>query len=93
MYNRILTAPLVDCLSGTSFTAVRSIVTKSVETAELGKVNSLIGAAEALMPLVYSPIYSFLYAATINAFPGAFYLVGGALILPTAIIFLYVYKI
>lgn len=74
--------------SGTSFTAMRSIATKLVEKDELGKVNSLFGAAEALMPLVYMPMYAFLYKATIHTFPGAFFLVGGALITPTLIIFL-----
>lgn len=84
----IVTAPLVEIFSGTSFTAMRSIATKLVDKDELGKVNSLFGAAEALMPLVYMPMYAFLYKATINTFPGAFFLVGGALIAPTVIIFL-----
>lgn len=62
--------------------------TKLVEKEELGKVNSLFGAAEALMPLVYMPMYAFLYKATIHTFPGAFFLVGGSIITPTVFIFL-----
>lgn len=81
---------MIEIFSGTSFTAMRSIATKLVEKDELGKMNSLIGAAEAMIPLVYSPMYSFLYKETINTFPGAFYLVGSALITPTVGIFLYV---
>lgn len=72
------TAPLVEILNGTSFIAMRSIATKLVESDELGKVNSLFGVAEALMPLVYAPMYASLYQATIDTLPGAFFLVGGA---------------
>lgn len=54
----------------------------------MGKVNSLIGAAEALMPLVYMPMYAFMYKATIHTFPGAFFFVGAALLSPTIIIYL-----
>lgn len=71
---------------------MRSIATKLVESDELGKVNSLFGVAEALMPLVYAPMYASLYQATIETLPGAFFLVGGALTAPAVIIFLWMYK-
>lgn len=53
-----------------------------------GKVNSLFGVAEALMPLAYAPMYAAVYAATINTLPGAFFLLGGALTMPAVGIFL-----
>lgn len=71
---------------------MRSIATKLVSSHELGKVNSLFGVAEALMPLVYAPMYASLYQATIDTLPGAFFLVGGALTAPAVIIFLWMYK-
>ncbi|XP_055371700.1 solute carrier family 46 member 3 isoform X2 [Condylostylus longicornis] len=86
-------APIVEILNGTSFIAMRSIATKLVEKDELGKVNSLFGVAEALMPLVYAPMYTTLYAATLNILPGAFYLLGGALTAPAVAIFLWMYGI
>ncbi|KAJ6643128.1 Solute carrier family 46 member 3 [Pseudolycoriella hygida] len=85
-------APLVEILNGTSFIAMRSIATKLVQSDELGKVNSLFGVAEALMPLVYAPMYASLYQATIETLPGAFFLVGGLLTAPAVIIFLWMYK-
>lgn len=54
-----------------------------------GKVNSLIGIAEGLMPLIYAPMYTQVYQATLDVFPGAFYLLGGALTLPAVFIFLW----
>lgn len=74
--------------NGTSFIAMRSIASKLVASDELGKVNSLFGVAEALMPLVYGPMYTSLYSATLSTLPGAFFLLGGALTVPAVIIFL-----
>lgn len=53
----------------------------------VGKINSLFGVCEALMPLVYGPMYSATYAATMKSMPGAFFLLGGLLTLPACIIF------
>lgn len=56
-----------------------------------GKVNSLFGVCEALMPLVYGPMYSATYAATMTTFPGAFLLLGGTATIPAVIIFAWMY--
>lgn len=53
-----------------------------------GKVNSFFGVAEAMMPLVYAPMYTTVYTATIKTFPGAFFLLGGGLTVPAVLIFL-----
>lgn len=106
-------APLVDIVNGTSFIAMRSIISKLVPPDELGtwniilhenhfyrainhavtfsgKVNSLFGVCEALVPLIYGPMYSAVYKATLKTVPGAFFLLGGALTAPAALIFLLV---
>lgn len=79
---------IVEMLNGTSFIAMRSIMSKLVPSEELGKINSLFGVSEALMPLVYGPMYSFVYRSTIKILPGAFFLLGGFLTLPAVFIFL-----
>lgn len=79
---------IVEIFNGTAFIAMRSIATKLVRKDELGKVNSLFGVAEALMPMVFAPMYTTLYAATLKVLPGAFYLLGGALTAPAVLIFL-----
>ncbi|XP_015364776.1 PREDICTED: solute carrier family 46 member 3-like [Diuraphis noxia] len=85
-------APLVDIVNGTSFIAMRSIISKLVPADELGKVNSLFGVCEALVPLIYGPMYSAVYKATLKTVPGAFFLLGGALTVPAALIFLWMYN-
>lgn len=57
----------------------------------IGKVNSLFGVCEALTPLVYGPMYSAVYAATLNVMPGAFFLLGGGLTAPAVVIFAWLY--
>lgn len=83
--------PIAEILNGTSFIAMRSMASKLVPSDELGKINSLIGVSEALMPLVYGPLYSATYAATMRTMPGAFFLLGGCLTFPACIIFGWMY--
>ena len=52
-----------------------------------GKVNSLFGVCEAIVPLIYGPMYSYIYRTTLETMPGAFFLIGGALTAPAAAIF------
>ncbi|KAJ2947658.1 hypothetical protein O0L34_g17462 [Tuta absoluta] len=87
----IYIAPIIEIFNGTSFIAMRSMVSKLVDKDELGKVNSIFGLAEAMMPLVYAPMYTTVYTATIKSFPGAFFLLGGGLTVPAVVIFLWLY--
>ncbi|XP_033225473.1 uncharacterized protein LOC117178243 isoform X3 [Belonocnema kinseyi] len=66
--------------------------TYSMVTNLIGKVNSLFGVCESLMPLVYGPMYSFVYRATMDTFPGAFFILGGVLTSPAVFAFLWLYK-
>ncbi|XP_015117913.1 proton-coupled folate transporter [Diachasma alloeum] len=84
--------PIVEIVNGTSFIAMRSIASKLVPTDELGKVNSLFGVCESLMPLVYGPMYSSVYASTMNTLPGTFFLLGGCLTVPAVVAFLWLYR-
>lgn len=53
-----------------------------------GKMNSLFGLCEAVAPLVYGPLYSWIYSATLDSMPGACFLVGFGLTLPAVVLFL-----
>jgi hypothetical protein len=83
---------IVEALNGTSFIAMRSIMSKLVPADELGKINSLFGVSEALMPLIYGPMYNIVYKITINFLPGGFYLLGGILTTPAVAIFFWLYR-
>jgi MFS transporter, PCFT/HCP family, solute carrier family 46, member 3 len=85
---QLFIGPVIEFLKETSFISMRSISTKLVKSDELGKVNSLIGIAEGLMPLIYAPMYTQVYRATLDIMPGAFYLLGGLLTLPAVVIFM-----
>ncbi|CAG9785258.1 unnamed protein product [Diatraea saccharalis] len=81
-------APAVEILNGTSLLALRSITSKLVAPNELGKVNSIFSLTENLMPLVYVPLYTKVYTATMEILPGAVFLLGAAMTLPAVIVFI-----
>ncbi|XP_066600366.1 probable peptidoglycan muropeptide transporter SLC46 [Prorops nasuta] len=87
----IYLAALVEIINGTSLIAVRSITSKLIPSEELGKVNSLFGVCESLMPLVYGPMYSAIYRATMDTFPGTFFIVGGVMTMPAVLMFFWLY--
>ncbi|KAL4704084.1 hypothetical protein ACJJTC_004430 [Scirpophaga incertulas] len=80
-------APAVEILNGTALLALRSIVSKLVAPNELGRVNSIFGLTENLMPLVYVPLYTQVYNATMEVLPGAVFLMGAAMTVPAVIVF------
>ncbi|XP_041975986.1 solute carrier family 46 member 3-like [Aricia agestis] len=83
-------APLVDTLNGMGLLAVRSLTSKLVAVDELGKVNSIFALSENLMPLVYIPLYTMVYAATMEVLPGAVFLMGSAMTIPALIVFIWI---
>ncbi|XP_063241106.1 proton-coupled folate transporter-like [Bacillus rossius redtenbacheri] len=82
---------VVEMLSGAGVIAMRASASKLVPADELGKVNSLFGVCEMTAPLIYSPMYSLVYASTLKVMPGAVYLLGAALVVPAALMFLAMY--
>ncbi|CAH2089526.1 unnamed protein product [Euphydryas editha] len=57
-------------------------------TGVTGKTSSLISISEALVPVIYSPVYSKVYLSTLSTFAGAFYLISAALAVPAIVIYL-----
>ncbi|XP_050342620.1 proton-coupled folate transporter-like isoform X1 [Nymphalis io] len=85
-------APLVEILNGTTTIALRSIASKLVSHQELGKVFSLFGIAETMMPLIFSPLYSRVYILTLHVLPGAVFLLSVLATLPAFGIFVWFYS-
>ncbi|XP_026328399.1 uncharacterized protein LOC113236507 [Hyposmocoma kahamanoa] len=85
-------APLVEILNGTTSIALRSIASKLVSYQELGKVYSLFGVAETVMPLVFVPMYSKLYIKMLHVLPGAPFLLTVLATIPALGIFGWFYQ-
>ncbi|CAH2075033.1 unnamed protein product, partial [Iphiclides podalirius] len=83
--------PLVEILNGTSAIALRSLSSKLVSYQELGRLNSLFGLVETIMPLIYAPVYTKVYVATLHFLPGTVFLLSIASTVPALIIFSWFY--
>ncbi|KAL0892462.1 hypothetical protein ABMA27_015571 [Loxostege sticticalis] len=84
-------APMVEILHGSSMLALRSIFSKLVASNELGKIHSIIGITEYVMPLVYVPMYTQVYIRTMEFFPGAVFLLGATMTVPAVIVFMWLF--
>ncbi|KPJ09702.1 Proton-coupled folate transporter [Papilio machaon] len=85
--------PVFDFFGNSGTTAIRSLGTKVVDQDKVGKMCSLIGFVEAIVPVIYSPLYSKVYSATLDTFSGTFYLLGGFMTVPAFLIFIALYSI
>jgi len=71
---------------GTSL-AVRSQVSKLVPREEQGKVFSLLGTVETIIPLIASVLYTEVYNATVNTVSGTvFFMSAGILLIPLVLV-------
>jgi hypothetical protein len=73
------------------YAVVRSLMSKSIEKDEVGKVFSLLAIMASLAPVAGNPIFRQLYNKTLNYFPGAIFLLYGAILMVSAAINLYLY--
>lgn len=60
-------------LSSTVLVASRAAVSKLVEKTELGAVFAVLAAAETVTPVLSSFVYTYIYNATLDTFPGTIY--------------------
>ena len=59
---------------------------------EIGTVFSVIAALQAMIPILASPLYGFLYKETLTYFPGAFLLLNISLYFVVALLVIWVYR-
>ena len=59
---------------------------------EIGTVFSVIAAVQAMMPILASPLYGFLYKQTLASFPGAFLLLNVSLYFVVGLLIIWVYR-
>jgi len=77
-------------LGGQSSMVIRSLLSKLVTKSDLGKVYSMLGCLENIIPLIFSPILTFTYNHTLNTFPGAVYAVSASITGFAVLFFLYI---
>ncbi|CAL4147784.1 unnamed protein product, partial [Meganyctiphanes norvegica] len=69
-------APVGALLVNSAVIAIRSMLSKLVQPDELGKISAVLGALDGLMPMVSFSLYTLVYHATVNSFPGAQFFFG-----------------
>ena len=69
----------------------RSLLSKCINSDEVGKAFSILAVIAALAPVAGNPLYRQLYDATIDSFPGAIFLLTAALYMAAAIGNLFLY--
>ncbi|XP_052751300.1 proton-coupled folate transporter-like [Galleria mellonella] len=84
--------PIVGILNATTFTSLRSMISKLVPSEEAGKMNSLFSLVETLAALMFNPIYSILYLKTISIFSGSVFIFSGILTLPAIIVLIWLFN-
>ena len=62
----------VSILDYASSTMFRSLISKNVQANEVGRVFSVVGILETLMPFVTAPAFGFLYKSTVEYQSNAF---------------------
>ncbi len=67
------------------------MITKNVRPDEVGKIFSIVGTFQSLMPFAASPLFGFLYRGTVATFPAAFLFLVAGLKLIEAIVVLVVF--
>ena len=69
----------------------RSLITKIVNPDEVGKIFTVVGTFQALIPFGAAPLFGFLYRGTVAFFPAAFLFLVAGLKLMEAIVVLIVF--
>ncbi|XP_041976385.1 proton-coupled folate transporter-like [Aricia agestis] len=88
----VFLGPIAAFFDGTMVITLRAITSKLVSSQELGKVFSLFGLFEILMMLIFVPIYSRVYMATLHVMPGAVYLLTVSISVPALFIYIWFFR-
>uniref|UniRef100_A0A336LQC0 CSON010152 protein n=1 Tax=Culicoides sonorensis TaxID=179676 RepID=A0A336LQC0_CULSO len=81
-------AVVIDLFGHARYIAIKSMISKIVETEELGRVYSILGVMDNLDILILAPIYSVIYYKTIDFLPGAIFLFSEIFLVGALILFI-----
>lgn len=83
-------APIAALLVNSCAIAIRAMLSKYVPSDELGKVSSMLGALDGVVPMLSFTMYSAVYRATVSFYPGAQFFFGATANFIMVIIFILV---
>jgi uncharacterized membrane protein len=81
----------VDLFVSTKAIAIKSIISKIIDTNELGKMYSVLGLLDSVVTIIFPPLYSFVYRYTVTVFIGAIYFLSEFFFLLTLVMFFIIY--
>ncbi|CAF4755551.1 unnamed protein product [Pieris macdunnoughi] len=84
-------AVAVETFNATSFTALRSISSKLVNSDELGKMTSIFNLSEVVTSMLFGPMYSMIYTMTVKLDASIVYYFSTVLTVPAIAIFVWFY--
>ena len=59
-------------LDSTSYSMIRCMISKHVKPDEVGKILAFVGAFQAFIPIISSPVFGSIYRATVETMPQAY---------------------
>ena len=62
-------------LDTTSYSILRCMISKNVRPDEVGKILSLMGAVQAFIPIISSPLFGMIYRSTVETLPQTYLIV------------------
>uniref|UniRef100_A0A0K8W010 Proton-coupled folate transporter n=2 Tax=Bactrocera latifrons TaxID=174628 RepID=A0A0K8W010_BACLA len=66
-------------MGGINSPMLQAVLAGLVEATEIGKIYAVISSLQTLSPLASAPVYTGIYRATLESYPGAFYLLSAAI--------------
>ncbi|KAJ1523866.1 hypothetical protein ONE63_010422 [Megalurothrips usitatus] len=84
-------AAVTDIIGAGAVITMRAIATKLVLSDELGKLLALLAVVEAIIPLVFKPVYSKVFAETSDTNVGFFFHIGGVISAVGFLVYLAIY--
>lgn len=78
----------IDIFVSTKAIAIKSIISKSIASDELGKMFSVLGIIESVVQFIFPSLYSFVYNFTVESFIGAIYFLSEFFFTLTLIMFM-----
>jgi hypothetical protein len=81
----------IDLFLSTKSVAIKSIISKTIPEAELGRIFSVLGIIDSLDAFIFPSLYSFVYLKTVDVFVGAIYFLSEFFFILTLIMFIAIY--